>query len=106
MFRTLEHALDTIHSLRPLVDKLKTRDDKIATQIRNAANSYVLNLGEGNRRTGRDRTHHFRMAAGSAEEVRVALRSAYAWGHLGETQISKSLQELDQLLRMIYGLTR
>ena len=40
------------------------------------------NRGEGSRRVGRDRPNLYRIAAGSAEEVRVALWVARAWGYL------------------------
>src|SRR5262245_21203634 len=43
--------------------------------MRAAAGSVPLNLAEGNLRLGADRLHPFRIAAGSAAELRTALRS-------------------------------
>jgi four helix bundle protein len=64
-----------------------------------------LNLAEGNRRTGKDRRHFFRIAAGSANEVRTALRVAEAWGYVEAKAITRALGLLDQTLAMLWKLT-
>ena len=48
-------------------------DGDLARQIRRAALSVPANLAKGRRRTGRDRGYHWRIAAGSAEEVLGAM---------------------------------
>jgi four helix bundle protein len=65
-----------------------------------------LNVAEGNRRSGKDRLHHFRIAAGSAEEVRTALRVAAAWGDLQEPAMAEPLRLLDRVLGMLWSLSR
>ena len=55
-----------IRSLRQAVTRLQTRDGDLAKQLRRAASSVPLNLGEGRRRAGKDRLHLWRIAGGSA----------------------------------------
>ena len=43
-------------------------------------------LDEGSQRTGRDRFHLYRVAAGSAAEVRTALALATTWGYIAQPQ--------------------
>jgi four helix bundle protein len=82
MFIALQVSLEVIRSLRPIVETLARRDRDLADQIRRAASSAALNLAEGAKRIGKDQTHHYRIAAGSAAEVRAALLVSAAWGHL------------------------
>jgi len=103
-FQALELSIDLIRSLRAPVDVLRLRDPGLHKQIRAAASSVALNLGEGNRRVGADRLHHFRIAAGSAEEVRTAWRVAEAWGDLEMARIAEPLRLLDRLLGMLWRL--
>jgi four helix bundle protein len=105
-FQALELSIDLIRSLRGPVEALRSRDPGLHRQIRAAASSVALNLGEGNRRQGADRRHFFRIAAGSGEEVRVALRVAEAWGDLQAPAIAEALRIVDRLLSMLWGLTR
>ena len=103
-FQALELSIALIRSLRSPVQVLRLRDPGLHRQVRAAASSVALNLGEGNRRVGADRLHHFRIAAGSAEEVRTALRVAEAWGDLEQPAIGEALQILDRLLGMLWRL--
>ena len=104
-FEALELSLDLIRSLRDPLRQLRSRDAKLYGQIRTAASSVALNLSEGSRRAGKDRRHHFRIAAGSADEVRTGLRVAEAWGDLDGARIAESLAYLDRLLAILWGLT-
>ena len=104
-FQTLDLSLDLVRALRePLVDLLR-RDPDLAQQLRRAAASVSLNLAEGNRRAGRDRIHLFRVAAGSADEVRACLRVAEAWGHLGRGEIAPALGLCERVLGALWRLT-
>ena len=102
-FEALEVSIDIIRSLRQPLEILRSRDADLHRQVRRAASSVALNISEGNRRAGKDRLHHFRIAAGSAAEVCTALRVAAAWGDLQEPLIAGSLQQLDRLLAMLWG---
>ena len=103
-FIAAQTSLDLIGALRPATAALRARDANLHDQIRRAATSIALNLAEASGRSGRDRRHHFRIAAGSAEEVRVALRVACAWGDLPEPMISAPLGILDRLIAMLWKL--
>jgi four helix bundle protein len=73
-------TLELIRSLRPPLTQLATKDAALVTQIRRAASSIGLNLAEGKRRMSRDRLHSWRIAAGSAKEVRGSLLIARGLG--------------------------
>ena len=102
-FETYEVALQLVAALRPMLDQLARRERDLADQTRRAASSVVLNLAEGARRTGRDRLHFYRIAAGSAAEVRAALAVARAWGNLEPVAEVEVL--LDRVLAMLWKLT-
>ena len=105
-FVALQVALSLIHSLRGPVRAIRKPNTKQANQLVDSASSVAANLGEGNRRVGRDRLHFFRIAAGSAEETRVHLLVALGWGWVNERDIAESLELLDRQLRLLHGLTR
>jgi len=102
-FEAYEVALELAGALRPGLDQLARRDRDLADQMRRAAASVVLNLAEGARRTGRDRLHFYRIAAGGAAEVRAALAVAIAWGNLAAVPAVDVL--LDRVLAMLWRLT-
>ena len=68
-------------------------------------NSLALNLGEGNERTGRERAYHFRVAAGSAGEVRAGLRLAVAWGDLSPAEAQPIMETVNSVIRILSKLT-
>ena len=104
-FEALELSIRTIQSLRSPVERLRVRDVDLYRQIRAAASSVPLNLAEGRRRMGKDRLQHWRIAAGSAEETRTALRVAVAWGDLEESEVKEALELIDRVLGMLWRLT-
>ena len=105
-FHALELALGILALLRKLLPSIRRHDSRLANQIRDAGSSIALNLGEGNRRAGRDRAHLWRIASGSAEEVRSALRVAVAWGYLSEKTVADALKRVDHLQAILWKLTR
>ena len=100
-----EVALETIGALRAPVSVLEKTDRGLADQIRRAASSVVLNLQEGRGRMGKDRRQCWRIAAGSAREVRAALEVARAWGHVGADVVGPALALLDRELAMLWRMT-
>ena len=104
-FEALEVSLSLIRSLRGPVGRLRVADPDLYRQIRRAGSSIALNLAEGSARNGKDQKHHYRIARGSAKEVQVALRSAEAWGDLKPNELRASLEVLDRLLGLLWGLT-
>ena len=101
-----ELSLDIIRRLRPVVRLLRHNDRDLARQIVKAASSASLNIPEGNRREGKDRKYHFRVAAGSTDEARGVLLTSIAWGFLEEAQTEVVLDKLDHLLAILWKLTR
>jgi four helix bundle protein len=95
-------ALELIRTLRPIVAELRHHSSNIADQIERAGTSLVLNLGEGNRRAGKDRRRFFVMAQGSASEILAALDVADAWGWIVDAQSLRAL--LDRERALLWGL--
>ena len=104
-FDLYDVVLQLIAALRPIVERLRQRDPDQARQVKRAANSIISNVAEGSRRQGRDRLHHWTIAAGSAGEVRVQLEAALAWGDLDEEITKPSLEFLDRSLAMLWRLS-
>ncbi|MBI4911137.1 MAG: four helix bundle protein [Acidobacteria bacterium] len=102
-FHAYEVALGLMVGLRPLHDALRLHDRDLADQLRRAGSSVVLNLGEGAGRRGRDRMQFYRIAQGSARELRAALDVARAWGEIPPAPEVEGL--LDRLLAMLWRLT-
>ncbi len=103
-FEAFELALQLIAALRPLIVKLARLDKDLARQLRRAASSIPLNLSEGSRRTGGDRLHSFRVAAGSAEEVLAVIKVAIAWQYLNTAETASALELLDREQAITYRL--
>jgi four helix bundle protein len=103
-FQVYEVALEMVSALRPSLEALARKDRDVADQLRRASSSVVLNIAEGARRWGKDRLHFYRIAAGSAAEVRAALEVARAWEYLQSNSEVEVL--LDRVLAMLWRLTR
>ena len=104
-FIVLENALELIAMLHEPLKGIRAADTDLAKQIRRAATSIALNLGEGQRRRGKDRIHHYRIAAGSADEVRVALRISVMWRYIKEEDVAAMLDQIDGINAMLYRIT-
>jgi four helix bundle protein len=105
-FVTYDVSLELVRALRPLVEVVATKDRDLASQIRRAASSIALNVSEGTERSGGDRPYHFRVAFGSAREVRAGVHLAVAWGYLPAGASTSALALLDRLGSLLWGLTR
>lgn len=103
MFIAYDISLQLIRNLRPIVPVIKKHDRDLADQLRRAATSVSLNLGEGRRRTAGDQRRHYETAHGSAGEVLTALDVADAWGYVVDHEVARQL--LDRLLAMLWRLT-
>jgi len=49
--------------------------------------------------------HFFRIAAGSAAEVRAVLEVAIAWRYIEESSAADALRHVDRELGLLWGLT-
>lgn len=101
-FRVYDAARAMVMAFRPILERLGRADRSLADQLRRAASSVVLNIAEGNRRTGQDRLHFFRIAAGSAAEVRAVLEVSRAWDLIPAVPAGE--RELDRVLAMLWRL--
>jgi four helix bundle protein len=104
-FQAYEVALELADALGPVIVTLTHRDMSLASQIRRATASVALCLAEGACRSGKDRLHLYRVAAGSAAEVRAALSLARVWGWTTSAQLASSEALLDRVLAMLWRLT-
>jgi four helix bundle protein len=103
-FHAADVAIEIGSRLRPVAIAIRKNDAELADQIYRAAKSLALNAAEGGRRSGKDRAYHFRIAAGSAAEVRAALEFAIAWEFCA-TQ-SELFALIDRQLAMLWNLVR
>ena len=106
VFVAFEVAIQLIEEMREIVARVRRHDVELARQMVRAASSVAANVAEGNRRVGKDRSHLFRVAAGSADETLAHLRVAQAWGYVERGQVERALKVVDRELRLISGLTR
>jgi len=100
-FQASELAVEAIRAIRPVLDRLSERDSALRSQLLSAAQSVVLNLEEGSWKSGRDRLNRYRIAAGSAAEVRGALRVSEA---LGYVTLAPALALLDRVLAILWKI--
>ena len=68
--------------------------------------SGVHDLGEGVRRTSRDKKRAYRIAAAEAQETEVALEVALAWGWLDEADLATVRVLADRVARITFALAR
>jgi four helix bundle protein len=105
VFEAEEVAIQLIEALRPLVPRIKARDRALADQLTRAASSVALNIGEGNYSDPGNRRARFFTAAGSANEVRLALRVAVSWGVLAHSEADAAQALIKRVLSMLWKLT-
>jgi four helix bundle protein len=104
-FAAYDLAMQAATALRPLLDIINRRDPDLCRQIRRAASSVAMCLDEGSQRAGRDRLHLYRVAAGSAAEVRTALTLAATWDYVSTNQAAPAHALLDRVVAILWRLT-
>jgi four helix bundle protein len=82
MLRIHDVMLDAIATMRPMVCVIERHDRDLASQLRRAASSVVLNVAEGSGSFGGMRTARYRTALGSARETLSCLLVAQRFGYL------------------------
>ena len=105
MFDAYEVSLQLTRSLRPHLVRLRSCDASLTNQLTRALSSVPLNLSEGRRRVGKDRTHLFRVAEGSVAEVRACIDTAEALGYIERDGLEESLAFIDRMQAMCWRLT-
>ncbi len=104
-FEVYEIAFQMVCALRPAVERIRHHDRDLAAQLKRAGSSVPGNIAEGARRAGQDRLHHYRIAAGSAGEIRSHLAVAVAWGDVDQATVAPALAFLDSVLAILWRLT-
>ena len=105
MFDAYEISLQLARSLRPHLKQLRQCDSSLTSQMTRCLTSIPLNLSEGRRRVGKDRIHLFRIAAGSAAEVKACLDTAEALGYIELDDLEPSMALIDRMQAMCWRLT-
>jgi len=98
--KAIEAAGTAIDLVRRVPAPLKSLSDQV---IRSAA-SGPANLAEGHSRTGRDRTHHWRIAYASAKEVDCHLRLLCISGAVHRGKAMTALELFDEVRAMTWRL--
>jgi four helix bundle protein len=106
MFDLLEVSLIVLERLVPLEERIRKKSRSLAEQIAEAADSIVLNVGEGRGQRGGNQRRHYAIASGSAGEVTVALRAAVARRIITEEDRARVEEPLDRVRAMLYRILR
>ncbi len=102
----MEIAMKAAAGLKPVLVTIKAKDRDLWDQSWRALKSVILNVAEGGKRGGKDRGYHFRVAAGSAAELRAALQIAVTFDFVSKERVDPIDELLDRELAMLYRLER
>ena len=103
-FIAYEKAHVAAGSAISLVRRVPAPLKSLADQVIRSAASVPANLAEGRGRTGRDRTHHWRIAFASAKEVDCHLRLLMEAGAIDRLQATKAIDLFDEVRAMTWRL--
>ena len=81
MLRIHDVMLDALTAMCPMIRAIERHDRDLASQLKRAASSVVLNLAEGSGSSGGVRTQRYRTALGSARETMACLLVAERFGY-------------------------
>ena len=104
MLRIYPVVLETLAALRGLIAQIERRDSDLSRQLRRAAASIVLNLGEGMYSKGKNRQARYHTALGSARETLSCLEVAQALGYVGTLDagvVAKIHRVIGTLVRLV-----
>lgn len=104
-FEALQLALELAREIGPLLARIQQHDRDLVAQLRRAATSVPSCLSEGSQRAGKDRLQLYRIAAGSAAEVKVQLEIAVAWGYVDGPSAKAAIELADRMVAISWRLT-
>ena len=105
MMRIYDTMIEVLVGLRPVVVAIEGHDRDLARQLRRAASSVALNLGEGSGSHGGTRRERYRNALGSARETGSCLDVAVACGYVGSVDAGL-LDRLDKVRATLAKVAR
>jgi four helix bundle protein len=97
-------ALEMVASVYRLADEVKRRDRDLASQMRRAAASVVLNLAEGMYSQGGRKVSRYFDSMGSARETVACLDICVATRQLTQARVDPDLERLDRIIGGLYRL--
>jgi four helix bundle protein len=100
----LDKALEAASSAITLVMRVPAPLKSIADQVIRAASSVPANLAEGHGRSGRDRTHLWRIAYASAKEVDSLLKLLASAGAVNAVRAEQAIATFDEVRAMTWRL--
>ena len=103
-----ERAIEFVVTVYRMTDMFpKEERFGLTSQIRRAAVSVPANIAEGaGRRSDKEFSYFLSNAQGSASELATELLIAKKLGYLSDVDYDGGLKELDNIGRMIFGLSR
>jgi four helix bundle protein len=105
-FQVNELSIAMVEALVPLMPRIKQRDKALEDQLRRAASSVCLNLGEAEFSDPGNRRARLFTAAGSAGETRNALRLAIAWRIVAPEDAAAATTLLNRIVAILWRMTR
>ena len=99
-------AQELLSKLPPVLQRVRRQDRKLADQLSRAAQSILLNIGEGRGNKDGNAELRFATACGSAKEVRAALYIAGTWGYIEMGRAEALDAELDEICAITWCLSR
>ena len=97
-------VIEFIAELRPLLAQIERKDRDLGKQLRRAAASVALNLGEGMYSRGALRAARYHTALGSMRECHSCLEVAQAFGYvrvLEEAMLARVNRIVGTLVRLV-----
>jgi four helix bundle protein len=99
-----EVATDAAVAAIRLTAQLPRGFGDLASQIKRAATSVLLNIAEGTGRRGGDGRYHFTVAYGSAREVKAALTLVGRLQLLDRQTVADCWLRMDRVASMLWSL--
>ena len=100
--RVVTLMLDIIRRLTPIERTIRIHDKEHAQQLRDASNSALFNLAEGQGSTAGTRRQRFESAHASAKETRLNLHAAVARGYIEfDAQLDDDLEHVAAMGRRL-----
>jgi four helix bundle protein len=97
--------IEFVRRVRPVVERVRAKDQNLGDQLRRALTSVPLNVQEGSYSQGRNVKARFHDALGSAAEVRACLDVSEALGYVDKVD-DELRDSLDHIIATLHRLTQ